>query len=404
LADADRAACPRCGAPILSDHPASVCPRCLLSDAQRGQSEHRAVSRSFPGSAGRKLALALASALAFMGATLSGGVWFGNWRKQQPADAIARYNRGVGLQAQGKLKEAIAEYRAAIRIMPDYVEAHSNLGNALRAQGKTAEAVDAYRAAIRINPSYGELHNNLASAVADQGRLEEAIAEVRRAVRLKPEDALAHNNLGLGLLQQGKLEEAAAEFRTAIELKPDYAEAHNGLGLALRADGKLDAALAAWREAIRLKPDFASAHNSLASALVLSPKQPRRDYDEGLQHARQAVALAPGDPASITTLALAEYRSGHWSESVAAAEQATGMRDGGDADDWFILALAHWQRGERGEARRWFEQAVTGIRQHASEAAGLRPLWTEAAESLGERGPGAAGAGSPATPAAEKPR
>ena len=57
---------------------------------------------------------------------------------------------------QGKLDEAVAAYRQAIGIKPDFAEAHSNLGNALKDQGKLDEAIAAYRQAIGIKPDYAE--------------------------------------------------------------------------------------------------------------------------------------------------------------------------------------------------------------------------------------------------------
>ena len=47
---------------------------------------------------------------------------------------------GVILQSQGKLKEAELSYRKAIKLKPDFVEAHSNLGSILRALGKLEDA------------------------------------------------------------------------------------------------------------------------------------------------------------------------------------------------------------------------------------------------------------------------
>jgi len=44
----------------------------------------------------------------------------------------------LALKAQGKLDEAVAAYREAIRLKPDNAEAHFNLGGVLRAQGDYA--------------------------------------------------------------------------------------------------------------------------------------------------------------------------------------------------------------------------------------------------------------------------
>ena len=62
----------------------------------------------------------------------------------------------------------------------------------------------------------------------------------------------------------------------------------------------------------------------------------------------------------MNTLALAEYRVGHWNESIAAAEHSMALREGGSASDWFFLAMAHWQKGEKGEARKWFKRPYRG--------------------------------------------
>jgi hypothetical protein len=100
---------------------------------------------------------------------------------------------------------------------------------------------------------------------------------------------------------------------------------------------------------------------------------------------------------------LAEYRVGHWTESLAASESAMALRNGGDAYNWFSVALAHWQEGHKDEARQWFDKAVAWTMQVAPEETELRQLWTEAAVLLGQPGPGAAGTGSPTAFAVEKP-
>jgi tetratricopeptide (TPR) repeat protein len=148
-----------------------------------------------------------------------------------------------------RLNEAVACYRRALELSPDYPEAHNNLGSALQAQGRLDEAVTCYRRALELRPDYPEAHNNLGSALQAQGRLDEAVTCYRRALKLKPDLPDVNSNLGLALKKQGRLDEAVACCRRALELRPNYPEAHNNLGSALQALGRLDEAVTCYRRA-----------------------------------------------------------------------------------------------------------------------------------------------------------
>jgi Flp pilus assembly protein TadD len=49
-------------------------------------------------------------------------------------------NSGKSMLHNGKLDDAVVEFRNAIAFDPEYAEAHSMLAEALKRQGKTAEA------------------------------------------------------------------------------------------------------------------------------------------------------------------------------------------------------------------------------------------------------------------------
>ena len=112
---------------------------------------------------------------------------------------------------------------------------------------------------------------------------------------------------------------------------------------------------------------------------------------------RKAVELAPNDGPIVNTLALAEYRSGHWTQSIAANERSMALQNGGDAINWFLVVLAHWQKGHKDEARRWFDKAVASTKQSPRRHQSAQ-LWKETAELLGQPGPGPSGAGSARLP------
>jgi tetratricopeptide (TPR) repeat protein len=69
------------------------------------------------------------------------------------------------------------------------------LGDLLVTEGRIDEAITQYRKAIAADPKYPIPHNDLAVALQRKGRLDEAIAELNEALRLDPGYTLARKNL-----------------------------------------------------------------------------------------------------------------------------------------------------------------------------------------------------------------
>ncbi len=161
----------------------------------------------------------------------------------------ARADTSVDLN---ELDKAMAEFRTAIRIKPDYAEAHYNLGVALAAAGQYDKAIDEYRTAIRIAPDYATALNNLGSTLVLCGQLDEAMKCCQKAVEIVPGFSEAHYSIGEIWLLRGQPKKAVDELRRAVELVPDYLYAQCRLGEALSASGRPGEALAAYRAALEL--------------------------------------------------------------------------------------------------------------------------------------------------------
>ncbi|WP_414579462.1 tetratricopeptide repeat protein, partial [Anabaena sp. CCY 9402-a] len=56
-------------------------------------------------------------------------------------------------------------------------------------------AIASYQTALRLDPNFANAHNNLGLALQDQGKLEAAIAEVNIAIHLEPTNSLFRENL-----------------------------------------------------------------------------------------------------------------------------------------------------------------------------------------------------------------
>ena len=99
------------------------------------------------------------------------------------------------------------------------------------------------------------------------------------------------------------------------------------------------------------------------------------------------MALGPKDGNFRTTLALAEYRAGHWAESIAAAERSIALTKGVDASNWFFLAMAPRAEGRQGRVPQIVRQGRDVDEGEGPQERGAAAVLAEAAELLGQPGP-----------------
>ena len=115
-------------------------------------------------------------------------------------DALPHNNLGVHLSASGDSRGAGRAFREAIRLRPDYPEAHSNLGTAVAQAGRSGRrrGTDTRRRSAS-SPTPPSPTSTSAPHSAISGDLARAaVLEFREATRLAPEDPDAHCNLGHG--------------------------------------------------------------------------------------------------------------------------------------------------------------------------------------------------------------
>ena len=178
--------------------------------------------------------------------------------------SVTLYNiKGAANAALKKYEHAIASYRKAIGINPNYAEGYYNMGNAAKAKGSQSIAIENYNQAIKIKPDYVEAHYNMGNTYSNIGDLDAAIESYRKVLEIKPDDVEATNNIGNCLKEKGDLEGAIESYKRAIKIKPDYAEAYYNMGVTYNDEGDLEAAEKSYKRAIKIKPDYAEAHYNM---------------------------------------------------------------------------------------------------------------------------------------------
>ena len=244
----------------------------------------------------------------------------------------AHNNLGLALQRMpGRNAEAMAHFRAALCINPDFPEAHNNLGIALANEsGRLPEAIAQFEAALRVKPAFAQAHTNLANALLRQpDRLTDAIAHYRAALGLQPANGSFHANLADALANDpGHRAEAISHFETAVRLEPNNTAAHTNFArlLAQMPDRRSDAA-SHYEAALQLEPRDAETHYNFANLLAADAA----NLPEAIRHYEAALHVRPDLGAARNNLAIALYRMGRLDDAIAELENAVS-RDASNAD------------------------------------------------------------------------
>ena len=267
-----------------------------------------------------------------------------------PDDWVLRENFATLLQDFGQEREAEAQWRKVIQLLPHSEQAWFGLGNLLDSDGRAAEAVVAFREALRRRPNSVETRNGLGLALGSLGRFAEAINEYERALRLKPDFAEARVNLGQTLAQQGRHAEATTQYLEVLRRQSNNVPARINLGKLLAVQGRHAEAISHYREALRLKPENPVAHYNLGNALNALGRS-----DEATTHFAEAVRDSPAFPEARYNLALGLAKQDRNAEVIEQLTEVVRLKPG--------FSEAHFNLGVAlGKARR-FAEAVEQFRE-----------------------------------------
>jgi tetratricopeptide (TPR) repeat protein len=306
--------------------------------------------------------------------------------QQVPEHALGLAVMGVLYVDEKDWPEAEIYFERAARVDPNLGEAYYGLGLALVNQGKNQEAISHLHTALQLDPESSEAHFVLGNALLNLNDFRTAADQYNEALRIKPDYTEALSNLGVALGQLGDSEGAVACFKHLIQLDPENIAARTGLGTALLQIGRWSEAIQQFELALQVPDapptDLAMISNNLAWLLATSADDSFRDASRAQQLAHEAVRLDPESGKFWNTLGVAEYRAGHWQEAMDALEKSMKLRDGGDATDRFVLAMACYQSGRHDEASRWYEKGTAWSARHQPLSADAKRFRQEAAQLL----------------------
>jgi tetratricopeptide (TPR) repeat protein len=190
-----------------------------------------------------------------------------------------------------RFDRAAEEFVVAQQFNADRPEARTTLGAFYARRGRNSEAEAEYKAALRLSPQFSGASINLADLYRQTGREDEGAKVLRGAVDIMPRDGGLHHALGLSLVRLRRLDDALVEFGRAADLEPTSARFAYIYGIALHSAGRRPEAIAYLKESLPAHPE----NRDIVLAIVSFSRE-AGDTATALQFAEHAARIAPDDP------------------------------------------------------------------------------------------------------------
>jgi tetratricopeptide (TPR) repeat protein len=205
-------------------------------------------------------------------------------------ESAIHYRMGTVYLNDGQFTDALEELTIAVEMYRKEPSYYNALGLAYFAKGMNLDAKSNMREAIRLNPDFSEAHVNLAAVHLVERDWDMAISESKKALKnifyRTPE--LAYFNIGLGYHHRGEYEMALESFEKAVEHNPGYSLAHYNIGMTLEKMNRLKASIGAYQKAIKVSPGYIGAYFSLGQVFVKSKEKGR-----ALKAFKKVIEIAP---------------------------------------------------------------------------------------------------------------
>ncbi|TVR12243.1 MAG: glycosyltransferase [Phormidium sp. GEM2.Bin31] len=207
-------------------------------------------------------------------------------------------NRANQLLEQGKVQEAVAEYRQGIGLMPGLSWSAYYLGDALTELGDWAGAVEAYQQAIALDANPLGYHR-LGLALLKLERWDEAITVFNQGLDLNPDDYKLHLSLSQAWIQKQDWQAAIEALRRAADLEPEQADINIQLGQVLHRQGRIQEAVQSWQRALEINVEINNDDPQLLLALGLALVEANLDFERAETCLRRSLELQPDPPPDL---------------------------------------------------------------------------------------------------------
>jgi tetratricopeptide (TPR) repeat protein len=291
--------------------------------------------------------------------------------KPDSVTAQRHYELAQTLKTQNKPAKAIACYRSAIQIQPDFWLAYQTLATFLTQQGKNEPALEVYRQGVKNNPDKGQYYYALAQALADRNQWVRASNNYQKGAELEQPSAEIYYHWGFALSQLQEYSLAQDCYQKGAELKPS-AEIYYHWGFALSQLQEYSLAQDCYQKAIAFQANYWQAYYQLG--LIWQQQQ---QWNKSLIAYQRVREIQPQCVEVLIDLGLVYRRLQQYDLAIACYREAINYSTDNSASETAALegyqqtlaehpqatVILYYQLAKLLRAKSYFPQAIAAYQQ-----------------------------------------
>ena len=272
----------------------------------------------------------------------------------QADNAIAHYQLGLAYTQQRNIARAEGEWREAVRLKPNLVEAQLLLGDLEFSRGENDAVLQTAQQIINTRPDLAEGFILKAAVELELQKLSDAQQDALEAIKRAPQHPSPYSQLGTVALAQKHFAEAEKYYQQSLDRNPAFVNGLNGLMRTYVAEKQVDKAIAAANAQIAKSPNSSGLYDLLGTALY----EIKKDNLGAETALRKAVDLDKHNVDAIEKLGRLEIKQGNSDQALAICLQA--LKDNPQEVRFYNFA------GEVYESKQNWDQARTMYQQALS--------------------------------------
>ena len=156
-------------------------------------------------------------------------------------------NLGAVYIDRGRIGDAIASYKRAIEISPNFAEAYNNLGVAYTKTRLTMMRYRHSKGAVHKQKPCRRTFQPRSNIHGERNGTKEAIVEYSEVLRIIPGDTQALYYRGVLYVKNNRLNDALVDMKKVVEVDPNLAISHQKLGAIYQELGRIDEAIVEYK-------------------------------------------------------------------------------------------------------------------------------------------------------------